>query len=71
MITTTEELPYTIIHRGEGVLIVRAHSKNRRGRPLPDTSFTFRPGEPQYDSWLAIYNEMHPDNIIEPVRREK
>lgn len=61
MSVATDEVPYTIIHRGDGVLVVRVHSKARNGRPLPDTSFTFKPGDPQYESWKNIYNESHPD----------
>lgn len=65
MSVSAEEVPYTIIHRGDGVLVVRVHSKTRNGRPLPDTSFTFKPGDPQYESWQRIYNEDHPDCPID------
>ena len=61
MSVAAEEVPYTIIHRGDGVLVVRVHSQTRQGRKLPDTSFTFKPGDPQYESWQRIYNENHPD----------
>ena len=61
MSVATDEVPYTIINRGDGVLVVRVHSQTRQGRKLPDTSFTFKPGDPQYESWLRIYNEIHPD----------
>lgn len=59
-----DDLPYTIIHRGEGVLIVRVHSTDSDGIPLPDAVFTFRPGEPQYESWRRIYNECNPTGVI-------
>ena len=61
MSASTDEVPYTIINRGDGVLVVRVHSQTRQGRRLPDTSFTFKPGDPQYESWQRIYNENHPD----------
>ena len=61
MSVATDEVPYTIINRGDGVLVVRVHSQTRQGRKLPDTSFPFKPGDPQYESWLRIYNEIHPD----------
>jgi hypothetical protein len=37
--------------RGDGTLLVRVHSRDRRGRPLPDAVFTFRKGDPQYENW--------------------
>lgn len=64
MTVATEEVPYTILHRGDGVLVVRVHSQTRQGRKLPDTSFTFKPGDPQYESWQRIYNENHPDDPV-------
>ncbi|MCE5301808.1 MAG: hypothetical protein LLF97_01715 [Planctomycetaceae bacterium] len=41
-----------IQRRRDGVLLVRVHSQDRQGRPLPDAVFTFRQGDPQYDYWL-------------------
>jgi hypothetical protein len=35
----------------ETVVLVRVHSFDRRGAPLPDAVFTFRRGDPQYDFW--------------------
>jgi hypothetical protein len=35
----------------DGSLLVRMHSVDRQGRPLPDAVFTFRKGEPQYEHW--------------------
>ena len=61
MTVATDEVPYTILHRGDGVLVVRVHSETRQGRKLPDSSFTFKPGDPQYETWQRIYNENHPD----------
>ena len=67
MSVAAEEVPYTIINRGDGVLVVRVHSQTRQGRKLPDTSFTFKPGDPQYESWQRIYNENHPDaQVVAP-----
>jgi hypothetical protein len=37
--------------RGEGCVLVRVHSSDGRGRPLPDAVFTFRAGDPQYAFW--------------------
>ena len=64
MSVATDEVPYTFIYRGEGVLVVRVHPQTRQGRKLPDTSFTFKPGDPQYESWRQIYNESHPDDPV-------
>ena len=64
MTVAAEEVPYTIINRGDGVLVVRVHSQTRQGRKLPDTSFTFKPGDPQYESWQRIYNENNPNNPV-------
>jgi hypothetical protein len=37
--------------RNEHTLLVRVHSVDRQGRPLPDAVFTFRKGDPQYERW--------------------
>jgi hypothetical protein len=37
--------------RKDGSLLVRMHSVDRQGRPLPDAVFTFRKGDPQYEYW--------------------
>ncbi|MEN6405670.1 MAG: hypothetical protein ABFC77_04275 [Thermoguttaceae bacterium] len=42
-----------IQRRRDGALLVRVHSQDRQGRPLPDAVFTFRQGDPQYDYWLG------------------
>lgn len=43
--------------RRNGILVVRVHSVDRMGRPLPDAVFTFRPGDPQYEYWYQIAKE--------------
>ena len=42
---------WDIERRRDGALLVRMHSVDRRGRPLPDAVFTFRKGDPQYEYW--------------------
>ena len=37
--------------------MVRVHSYDRNGRPLPDAVFTFRPGDPQYNYWSRRADE--------------
>lgn len=37
--------------RSDGVVLVRVHSVDRRGQPLPDAVFTFRRGDPQFEYW--------------------
>jgi len=37
--------------RDDGAVLVRVHSYDRQGRPLPDAVFTFRLGDPQFDYW--------------------
>ncbi len=34
-----------------GTVLVRVHSSDRCGNPLPDAVFTFRRGDPQYEYW--------------------
>ena len=34
-----------------GIVLVRVHSSDRCGNPLPDAVFTFRRGDPQYEHW--------------------
>jgi hypothetical protein len=36
----------------DGTVLVRVHSLDRHGRPLPDAVFTFRVGDPQYGYWV-------------------
>jgi len=42
---------WDVERNGEGAVLVRVHSRDASGRPLPDAVFTFRPGDPQYDRW--------------------
>ena len=42
---------YTIERKPNGVLLVRVHSCDEDGEPLPDAVFTFRPNDPQYEIW--------------------
>jgi hypothetical protein len=37
----------------DGIVLVRVHSSDRSGNPLPDAVFTFRRGDPQYEYWAA------------------
>ena len=37
--------------RNDGAVLVRVHSADRHGKPLPDAVFAFRIGDPQYDYW--------------------
>lgn len=48
---------YNIKQRKGNVLIVRVFSKPFRGQEIPDTVFTFRPGDPQYELWNKRYIE--------------
>ena len=49
---------YVVERPNRAVLIVRMRSKPRAdGRQLPDASFTFRYGDPQYDLWERRYWE--------------
>ncbi len=49
---------YVVERPNRTVLIVRMRSKPRDdGRRLPDASFTFRYGDPQYDLWERRYWE--------------
>ncbi|MBQ4143055.1 MAG: hypothetical protein IJD43_06230 [Thermoguttaceae bacterium] len=48
---------YTIERRPNGVLLVRVHSEDSDGQPLPDAVFTFRPIDPQYEIWARRFAE--------------
>ncbi|MDO4584143.1 MAG: hypothetical protein Q4D62_08580 [Planctomycetia bacterium] len=48
---------YSIERRENGVLIVKVHSRDANGKPLPDAVFTFRPHDPQYEHWLKRFQE--------------
>ena len=42
---------WDVQRRNDGAVLVRIHSCDRQGRPLPDAVFAFRLGDPQYDYW--------------------
>jgi hypothetical protein len=42
---------WDVERRNDGTLLVRMHSTDRQGKPLPDAVFTFRKGDPQYEYW--------------------
>ena len=48
---------YTIEYKPNGVLLVHVHSCDEDGQPLPDAVFTFRPNDPQYETWLKLFKE--------------
>ncbi len=48
---------YSIDRKPNGVLIVRVHSRDANGQPLPDAVFTFRPNDPQYEIWSKRFFE--------------
>ena len=48
---------YTIERRPNGYLLVRVHSTDSKGEPLPDAVFTFRPNDPQYENWEKKFQE--------------
>lgn len=52
---------WDIERRADGTLIVRMHSVDRCGRPLPDAVFTFRKGDPQYEHWAKQANHSQSD----------
>lgn len=54
---TLDPSSYIIERPTHSVLIVRVLSKPYRGRNLPDATFTFRLGEPQYEIWEQRYYE--------------
>ena len=54
---TTEVDSCTAERRRDGSVLVRVHSYDRNGRPLPDAVFTFRPSDPQYSYWSQRADE--------------
>ena len=50
---------YIIELRANNIFLVKIPSKPYRGQLLPDTVFTFRPGDPQYELWKKRYHEQH------------
>ena len=51
------EVPYIIERRERTVLVVRMKSRAFRGCVLPDAKFTFRQGDPQFETWESRYFE--------------
>ena len=49
----TELSSWDVERRDDETVLVRVHSSNRQGRPLPDAVFAFRYGDPQYDYWAS------------------
>jgi hypothetical protein len=43
---------WDVERRADGAVLVRVHSADKRGEPLPDAVFTFRRGDPQYEHWV-------------------
>lgn len=60
-----ESAQWSIEKRKNGALIVRMHSHDTAGNPLPDAVFTFRPNDPQYDQWLKRYSENAPTIAVD------
>jgi hypothetical protein len=48
---------WDVDRRQDGAVLVRVHSNDRRGYPLPDAVFAFRLGDPQYNYWEEKYFE--------------
>ncbi len=57
----SEKLPnestYTIERPTRSVLIVHMNSRPYKGQMLPEASFTFRMGEPQFEIWERRFYE--------------
>jgi hypothetical protein len=47
-----EPQSWDVERRADGAVLVRVHSVDNVGEPLPDAVFTFRRGDPQYEYWL-------------------
>ncbi len=65
---TPDPESYAIERPNRAVLIVRMRSKPRGGVQLPDASFTFRYGDPQYDLWERRYWEQRQRREEEAAR---
>jgi hypothetical protein len=48
---------WDVEQRGDGAVLVRVHSFDKGGCPLPDAVFTFRRGDPQYEYWERMARE--------------
>jgi hypothetical protein len=69
----TAELPACDVERRkDGTVLVRVHSSDRHGSPLPDAVFTFRQGDPQYDFWASrIVDRATPQRWDDPTRGQE
>lgn len=54
---------WDVERRNDGVVLVRVHSFDRGGHPLPDAVFSFRRGDPQYEYWEQKCLERIPADI--------
>jgi hypothetical protein len=52
-----EPQSWDVDRRKDGAVLVRVHSTDRNGRPLPDAVFAFCLGDPQYSYWEEKYRE--------------
>jgi hypothetical protein len=46
---------WDVERQNDRVVLVRVHSSDSQGAPLPDAVFSFRQGDPQYDFWEHQY----------------
>ncbi len=46
---------WDVERRADGAVLVRVHSTDKTGDPLPDAVFTFRRGDPQFERWDRQY----------------
>jgi hypothetical protein len=51
---------WDVERRSDGAVVVRVHSRDRVGRPLPDAVFAFRQGDPQYEIWEQRLQQRRP-----------
>jgi hypothetical protein len=55
--TLLEPYSWDVERRTDGALVVRVHSSEPDGQPLPDAVFAFRTGDPQYFFWEQMLLE--------------
>jgi len=58
--TAVQSGAWEVERRNDGAVLVRVHSADRYGRPLPDAVFAFRVGDPQYDYWDRLATGRRP-----------
>lgn len=51
---------WEVERRKDGAVIVRVHSAQPDGEPLPDAVFAFRLGDPQYGFWEQVLQTRRP-----------